>query len=288
VKIEISKFQVHEGHKVRLSKWPACVKPVYDSKKDYQDILTRHVKALSAAQSLLFAHNRYALLLIFQSMDAGGKDGAIKHVMSGVNPQGCEVHSFKQPSPQELDHDFLWRTTLCLPQRGHIGIFNRSYYEEVLIARVHPKVLQAQDLPKELEDDPKIWEHRYRSMNDFEKHLYCNGTRVVKFFLHLSKAEQGRRFLARVEDPNKTWKMDPDDLKERAHWKDYQHAYENCLTETSRKIAPWYVVPADDKKNARLIISQIIVDTLGDLKMAYPKPGSLKKIRKNLSKSGKS
>lgn len=287
MEIEIAQFRVRDGHKVKLPRWPACVKPFYKSKKDYQSILSQHIEALSAAQGLLYAHNRYALLLIFQGMDAGGKDGAIKHVMSGVNPQGCEVHSFKHPSARELAHDFLWRTTLCLPDRGQIGIFNRSYYEEVLIARVQPEILRAERLPKENQDDPKIWQHRYRSIVDFEKHLHCNGTRVVKFFLHLSREEQRRRLLSRVDDPDKNWKISADDLENRARWKDYQQAYEACLTATSVGIAPWYVVPADDKKNARLIVSQVILDTLGELKMSYPDPAKgeeLKSIRKQLEK----
>jgi PPK2 family polyphosphate:nucleotide phosphotransferase len=244
---------------------------------------------LSARQSLLYADNRYALLLIFQAMDAAGKDGAIKHVMSGVNPQGCQVFSFKHPSAQELEHDFLWRTTRCLPERGHIGIFNRSYYEEVLIVRVHPEILRSQDLPDEDIAGAKIWQHRYRSILDLEKHLNRNGTRVVKFFLHLSKEEQRRRFLARIDDPDKNWKLSRPDIEERKRWKDYQRAYEDCLTATSPKIAPWYVVPADDKENARLIISQVILDSLDKLKMSYPKPDKarrkeLESMRKLLEK----
>jgi PPK2 family polyphosphate:nucleotide phosphotransferase len=287
MKIKVARFRIRETHKVRLSELPTSIKPVYKSKSHYEKLLATHVEALSAAQSLLYAHNRYALLLIFQGVDAAGKDSAINHVMSGVNPQGCEVSIFKRPSESELQHDFLWRTTLRLPERGHIGIFNRSYYEEVLIVRVHPDVLRQERLPAENQDDPKIWRHRFHSIVDFEKHLHRNGTRVVKFFLHLSKEEQRRRFLSRVDDPHKNWKITQDDLKERAHWKDYQRAYEDCLAETSAKIAPWYVVPADDKKNARLIISQVILDTLGELKMSYPNPGNAKElesVRKQLEK----
>jgi PPK2 family polyphosphate:nucleotide phosphotransferase len=247
------------------------------------------VHSLSARQSLLYAHNRYALLLIFQAMDAAGKDGAIKHVMSGVNPQGCQVFSFKHPSATELEHDFLWRTAQCLPERGRIGIFNRSYYEEVLIVRVHPEILRAQELPDDAMADDEIWEHRYRSIRDHEKHLHRNGTRVVKFFLHLSEEEQRKRFLARIDDPEKNWKFSEADMAERALWKDYQHAYEACLMATSSKTAPWYVVPADDKGNARLIISRVILDTLDQLKMSYPRPdkdhqAELRRFRRALAK----
>jgi PPK2 family polyphosphate:nucleotide phosphotransferase len=203
-------------------------------------------------------------------MDAAGKDGAIKHVMSGVNPQGCQVFSFKHPSATELDHDFLWRTTRCLPERGRIGIFNRSYYEEVLIVRVHPEILAGQKLPEEaLEGD--IWRHRYASINDLEKHLHRNGTRIVKFFLHLSKEEQRKRFLARIEDPNKNWKFSRADIEERGFWRKYQRAYEACMEATSTEHAPWYAVPADDKDVARLIISEVILKTMDSLKMNYPR-----------------
>jgi PPK2 family polyphosphate:nucleotide phosphotransferase len=292
MKIDPAKFRAREGHKVRLSDWPTAVKPFYKSKKDYEKALKAHVENMSARQSVLYAHNRYALLLIFQAMDAGGKDSAIKHVMSGVNPQGCQVHSFKQPSSAELAHDFLWRTNSALPERGHIGIFNRSYYEEVLVVRVHPEIWGVQGLPSENENDPKIWEHRYESINDLEKHLHRNGTHVLKFFLHVSKEEQATRFLARLDDPKKNWKIVDSDIKERERWKDYHRAYEDCISATSTKRAPWHIVPADDKKNARLIVSQVITDTLDELKMNYPKPDKsrrqeLESIRKALEKSGK-
>ena len=269
--IESKNFRVREGEKVRLKKWPTKVKPFYKSKEHYQKLLEAHTREMSARQGLLYAHDRYALLLIFQAMDAAGKDGAIKHVLSGINPQGCEVFSFKRPSDEELAHDFLWRTTRCLPERGRIGIFNRSYYEEVLVVRVHPELLQAQKLPEELIDGKKIWDERYRSILDLEKHLYRNGTRVIKFFLHLSKEEQRRRFLRRIEDESRNWKFSKYDLVERQFWKEYQEAYEDCLAATSTDQAPWYVVPADDKLNARLIISQVVLNTLKDLKMNYPK-----------------
>jgi PPK2 family polyphosphate:nucleotide phosphotransferase len=289
MKIAIKEFRVREGDKVHLKEWPTRVEPCYKSKQHYESLLAEHVEKLSARQSLLYAQNQHALLLIFQAMDAAGKDGAIKHVMSGVNPQGCQVFSFKQPSAEEMEHDFLWRTNRCLPERGHIGIFNRSYYEEVLVVRVHPELLRRQGLPEEDIDDEKIWPHRYRSILELEKHLHRNGTRIVKFFLHLSKEEQRRRFLARLDNPDKNWKFSRADLAERKRWKDYQHAYEACLTATSTKVAPWYVVPADDKANARLIISRVILDTLGELKMSYPKPDKghqkeLNSIRKLLEK----
>lgn len=288
MKIEPKTFRVDEGEKVKLRKWPTKVKPYYQSRERYQEILAEHVKALNRQQSLLYAHDRYAVLLIFQAMDAAGKDGAIKHVMSGVNPQGCQVFSFKQPGAQELEHDFLWRTTRCLPERGRIGIFNRSYYEEVLIVRVHPEILRARPIPEELLDDKDIWEKRFRSILDLEKHLYRNGTRVIKFFLHLSKEEQRRRFLARIDDPDKNWKISQADIAERKFWKDYMRAYEDCLSATSTDHAPWYVVPADDKENARLIVSQIILDTLKSLKLSYPETGQahrreLRAIRKSLA-----
>jgi len=242
---------------------------------------------LSSLQNLQYASNRYALLLIFQGMDAGGKDGAIRHVMSGVNPQGCEVFSFKQPSEEELKHDFLWRTTCRLPERGRIGVFNRSYYEEVLVVRVHPEVLRSQGLPDELLDGKAIWKERYRSIVDLEEHLHRNGARIVKVFLHLSKGEQRRRFLERIDEPDKNWKFSLADIRERKYWPRYMKAYEDCLNATSTHHAPWYVVPADDKENARLIVSQILMDALHELKMAYPKTTAkrrreLKAIRQRL------
>ena len=244
---------------------------------------------MSSLQRLHYASNCYALLLIFQAMDAAGKDGAIRHVMSGINPQGCQVFSFKHPSASELDHDFLWRTTRSLPERGRIGIFNRSYYEEVLIVRVHPEILRAQGLPEELLDEKHVWQGRYRSIVNLENHLYRNGTRIIKFFLHRSKDEQRKHFLERIDDPHKNWKFSLSDIHERKYWKRYMEAYEACLSETSTHHAPWYVVPADDKENARLIVSQIILDTLDGLKMAYPKTTTkgqreLQSIRKQLAK----
>ena len=289
MKINSKDFSVREEHEVSLRKWPTNVKPVYKSKEHYQKLLGEHVAQLSTQQELLYASNRYAVLLIFQAMDAAGKDGAIKHVMSGVNPQGCQVFSFKHPSPAELQHDFLWRTTRDLPERGRIGIFNRSYYEEVLIVRVHPEILRSEGIPDTPHHDKKVWHERYRSIVDMERHLYGNGTRIIKFFLHLSKEEQRRRFLQRIDVPEKNWKFGLADIEERKFWKQYMQAYEECLSATSTRHAPWYVVPADDKENARLIVSQIVLDTLEGLKMTYPKTSAerrreLQSIRKRLAK----
>jgi PPK2 family polyphosphate:nucleotide phosphotransferase len=289
MKIKSKDFRVRPGAKVRLGEWPTRVKPYCKSKKRYQELLGQNVEQLSALQRLHYASNRYALLLIFQGMDAAGKDGAVRHVMSGVNPQGCEVFSFKQPSAEELAHDFLWRTTRRLPERGRIGIFNRSYYEEVLVVRVHPEMLRSQGLPDELLDEKTIWKERYRSIADLEKHLHRNGTRIVKIFLHLSKAEQRKRFLERIDEQDKNWKFSLSDIPERSYWKQYMMAYEACLSATSTRYAPWYVVPADDKDNARLIASRIVLDALGDLKMAYPRTTAKRRrelatIRKQLKR----
>ena len=281
-------YRVQPGQKIKLKHWPTRVEALYRDEDDYKGQLAAQVERLSELQNLLYAHNRYALLLIFQAMDAAGKDSIIKHVMSGVNPQGCQVFSFKHPSAQELEHDFLWRTTQCLPERGRIGIFNRSYYEEVLIVRVHPEILAAQSLPKEATRANRLWPRRYASINDLERHLTRNGTRVIKFFLHLSREEQRQRFLARLDDPAKNWKFSAADLDERDCWPKYMQAYREALRETSSAEAPWYVVPADDKRNARLIVSQVIVEHLKALKMHYPEPeldaAALKKARARLSR----
>ena len=283
-------YRVREGTEVDLDKWPTQTARVYKDDADYQSILKEHVKKLSAQQELLYASGRYAVLLIFQAMDAAGKDGVISHVMSGVNPQGCQVFSFKHPSATELKHDFLWRTTLDLPERGKIGIFNRSYYEEVLIARVHPEILSAEDLPRSAEQgDKSVWAERYRSILGLERHLDRNGTRIVKFFLHLSKEEQRKRFLARIDAPEKNWKFSEADIEERKYWKQYMKVYEKCLGATSTRHAPWYVVPADDKQNARLIVSRIVLDTMGDLKLSFPSTTAarrkeLQMLRKQLAK----
>jgi len=271
MKINSKDFRVKPGKKVKLKKCPTNVPLAYKSKEQYHQILTEHIREMSSLQSLLYASNQHSLLIIFQGMDASGKDGAIKHVMSGVNPQGCQVFSFKHPSAEELEHDFLWRTTRCLPERGRIGIFNRSYYEEVLIVRVHPEILSSQGLPDGKLDKKTIWQDRYNSIMDLEKHLYRNGTRIIKFFLHISKDEQQKRFLQRIDAQEKNWKFSLADIEERKFWHDYMNAYEDCLSATSTSDAPWYVVPADDKENSRLIISQIILDALKDLNMTYPK-----------------
>ena len=260
IKINSEDFRVPPGKKVKLKEWATSVKPFCETKERYKDLLEEHVEELSSLQHLHYASNRYALLLIFQGLDAAGKDGAIRHVMSGVNPQGCEVFSFKQPSAEELEHDFLWRTTRHLPERGRIGMFNRSYYEEVLVVRVHPEILRSQGLSEELRNDKDIWEGRYRSIVDMEGHLHRNGTKIVKIFLHLSKEEQRKRFLERIDEPDKNWKFSLSDIHERKYWKQYVKAYEACLHATSTHHAPWYVVPADDKENARLIVSRIVLD----------------------------
>ena len=272
MKISSKDFRVGQGDAVDLKKWPTLVDPVYESKGQYKDMLQDHIGRLSAQQQLLYASNSHAVLLIFQAMDAAGKDGAIKHVMSGVNPQGCQVFSFEHPSAQELEHDFLWRTTRDLPQRGRIGIFNRSYYEEVLIIRVHPEILRSEGLPDSMHEGKTVWDDRYRSMVDLERHLTDNGTRIIKFFLHLSNEEQRKRFIARIDQPEKNWKFSQADITERGFWDQYMEAYETCLGATSTERAPWYLVPADDKKNARLIVSHIVLETLDELKMSYPKP----------------
>ncbi len=289
MRINSKDFRVPSGKKVNLSEWPTLVKPYFKSKEEYQELLEKHKEQLSKLQRLHYASSRYAMLLIFQGMDTAGKDGAIAHVMSGVDPAGCEVYSFKQPSQEELKHDFLWRTNMRLPERGRIGIFNRSYYEEVLVVRVHPELLRNQGLAPELLHEKTIWDERFRSIVDLEQHLHRNGTRVVKIFLHLSKDEQRKRFLERIDEPRKNWKLSPADIRERQYWKDYKKAYEHCLAGTSTNDAHWYVVPADDKQNARLIVSCIVLDALEDLKLQSPRVdpkqrAELLKIRAQLAK----
>ena len=244
--------------------------------KRAKEVLQQGVELLADFQDMLYAQDRWAVLLIFQAMDAAGKDGTIKHVMSGVNPQGCQVFSFKKPSDDELDHDFLWRCLRSLPERGRIGIFNRSYYEEVLVARVHPEILEAQKLPRELVTK-RVWEERFESIRTFERHLARNGTVVLKFFLHVSKAEQERRFLARLDEPEKNWKFSPSDVAERRHWKAYQRAYEDAIRATAADHAPWYVVPADHKWFTRLVVAAAVVDALAELGLAYPKVDAAKR-----------
>jgi len=270
MKIKSKDFRVRPGEKVKISEQPTIVKPFFKSVKIYKKMLEGHVEELNSLQRLHYASNHYALLLILQGMDAAGKDGIIRHVTSGINPQGCQVFSFKQPSAGELEHDFLWRTTYRLPERGTIGIFNRSYYEEVLIVRVHPEILRTQGLPDESLIRKTFWKDRYRSIVEQEEHLYRNGTRIIKVFLHISKEEQKNRFLERIDDPDKNWKFSLADIHERKYWDDYMKAYEACLNATSTNHAPWFIVPADDKENARLIVSQIVLDTLNELKLDYP------------------
>ena len=287
MKLDCEPYQISEGAAVELAARPTVVKPLYSSGKHYRKLIEEAIAELAAQQSLLFASNSHSLLLIFQAMDAAGKDSAIKHVMSGVNPQGCQVFSFKHPSAAELEHDFLWRTTQCLPQRGQIGIFNRSYYEEVLIVRVQPAILRAEGLPPASVDAGDFWQQRFRSIRDLEQHLHRNGTRIVKFFLHLSKDEQRLRLLARIDDPQKNWKFSLDDIRQRQAWPRYQHAYEAALSATSTANSPWFCVPADDKRNAHLIISQVILNTLAGLQLAYPvadkaRHRALQAIRKRL------
>jgi PPK2 family polyphosphate:nucleotide phosphotransferase len=293
MKIRSDAFRVHEGKSVHLKQWPTLIEPTFDSKDKYRAMLSEHVRCLSDFQQLHYASNKNALLLIFQGMDAAGKDGTIRHVMSGVNPQGVHVFSFKAPTNAELEHDFLWRTTRDLPERGKIGIFNRSYYEDVLIARVHPEILISEGVDTNLHEKrskSEIWGKRYRSINDLEKHLHENGTQVLKFFLHLSFDEQARRFLERIDDKGKNWKLSHADMKERSNWPHYMRAYEECLEATSTERAPWFVIPADEKLNARLIVSQIILDTFRSFKMKIPKADNrrvteLVEIRKELKAS---
>jgi PPK2 family polyphosphate:nucleotide phosphotransferase len=287
-KIQAQQFRVKPGEGVALDDWPTRVPSVCKSKKQYKKLLDQHVEALTQRQRLHYASARYALLLIFQGMDGAGKDGVIRHVMSGINPEGCEVFSFKQPSAEELKHDFLWRSNCRLPERGRIGIFNRSYYEEVLVVRVHPEILRAQQLPEGLLEHATIWGDRYRSIVELEEHLHRNGTRIVKIFLHLSNDEQRERFLERIDEPDKNWKFSLTDIAERGYWKQYMKAYEDCVNATSTHHSPWYIVPADDKEDARLIVSRIVLDVFDELKMAYPKTTDkrreeLKSIRKSLT-----
>ena len=287
MKIDTDEYRVREGKPLKIGKCPTNVQPLYRTKDEYEIMLRERVAEISKQQNILYASGSHALLVIFQAMDAAGKDSAIDHVFSGVNPQGCEVTSFKQPSLTELKHDFLWRTTKCLPGRGHIGVFNRSYYEEVLVVRVHPEYLVAQGLESEAAAKEEFWEQRYSSIRHYEKHLHRNRTRVIKFYLHLSKSEQRKRFLARIDDPAKNFKFSAGDLAERKLWDEYMSAYEKALAATSTEDCPWYTIPADDKENAHLIIAQIIHDTLKSMKLAFPKLGDkatieMKKLRATL------
>lgn len=268
--IDPDEYRIDPDKPFRLGEAATLVPPYYGSKDDYRDMLEGCVEELDELQEKLYSSASHAVLFIFQAMDAAGKDSTIRAVFSGVNPQGCNVSSFKQPTALELAHDFLWRSNLHLPRRGMMGVFNRSYYEEVLIARVHPEVLAAQNIPG-APNGGKVWQQRYRSITEFEAHLSRNGTRIVKFFLNVSKGEQGRRLLDRIETPRKNWKFDPNDLYERQFWPQYMEAYEKCLNATSTEEAPWYVIPADDKENMRLIVADILLQTLKKLDLAFPK-----------------
>jgi PPK2 family polyphosphate:nucleotide phosphotransferase len=289
MRIDTESFSPKLGKHVDLRDWPTLVPPLFRSDSQYQEVLAEHVKGLAERQLVHYACARYAVLLILQGMDAAGKDGTIRHILSGVGPEGCEVFSFKQPSAEELRHDFLWRTTRRLPERGRIGVFNRSYYEEVLIVRVHPATLLGENLPAELRESPNLWKDRYRSIVDLERHLYRNGTRIIKIFLHLSKREQRKRFLARIDTPHKNWKLQAADIHERKYWKQYQAFYGEALSATNTREAPWHIVPADEERNARLIASRIVMDTFDGLKMRYPQPSAadsreLQALRRKLAR----
>jgi PPK2 family polyphosphate:nucleotide phosphotransferase len=262
-------YRVSDGVKFRLKDFDPQDTGEFKSKEEAKGLLEKSVAHIEELQDKLYAQDRWCLLLIFQAMDAAGKDGAIKHVMSGINPQGCQVYSFKAPSNEELDHDYLWRTTKNLPERGRIGIFNRSYYEEVLVVRVHPDVLEHEKVPAELRSKD-IWKERFQDICSFERYLSRNGTVIRKFFLNVSKKEQKRRFLARLEEPEKNWKFSPEDVREREHWDDYMQAYEDMIRNTATKHTPWYVVPADNKWFTRLVVAAAIVETLDGLKLSYP------------------
>lgn len=267
--INISEFIAKPSNKFNLSKIKSDYTAGIDSKEKAEKLLKQNIKKMAELQDKLYAQDKYSLLIIFQAMDAAGKDGAIKHVMSGLNPQGTQVYSFKQPSKEELDHGYLWRIQKAVPERGRIGIFNRSHYEEVLIVRVH-NLIRFQQIPKELIDD-KIWERRFKQINEFERYLYENGTVIIKFFLNISKEEQKKRFLSRIEDPAKNWKFSSADIEERKYWDDYMKAYQEAIKATSTEYAPWYIVPADKKWFTRLVVSEVIVQTMKKLNLDYPK-----------------
>jgi PPK2 family polyphosphate:nucleotide phosphotransferase len=268
--MNVKRFLVPEGKKFRLKDHKTDFTGNYKDKTEAVNDLANNIQRLAKLQDVLYAQNVHAILIIFQAMDAAGKDSAIKHVLSGVNPQGCEVHSFKQPSPEELDHDFLWRSMKVLPERGKIGIFNRSYYEEVLVVKVHPEILQLQQLPDSAKKEKDIWKERYTQIRNFEEYLAENGVQMMKFFLNVSKDEQKKRFFKRINEPEKNWKFSAADVKERAFWDDYMKAYEDALSVTSTRNAPWYVVPADNKWFTRVVVSEIIAQKLESLDMKYP------------------
>ena len=268
--MKTEQFLVKQGTKLDLEKHQTDFTGDYTDKKEAVEDLKKNVERLRGLQEVLYAHDVYSLLIIFQAMDAAGKDGAIEHVMSGVNPQGCHVVSFKQPSPEERDHDFLWRCQKALPERGKIGIFNRSHYEEVLVVRVHPQILQSQQLPTAVKTDKSFWKSRFKQMREWEDHLVANGTEILKFFLHVSKEEQKERFLSRIKEEEKNWKFSMGDVNERTHWGEYMSAYTEAIQSTSTANAPWYVIPADKKWFTRLAVSEIIVNKLESMDLHFP------------------
>lgn len=263
-------IKIPHNVKIKLKNFSADYTKGFKDKEEVKKKVEKNLKTMSELQDVLYAHDKYSILIILQAMDAGGKDGTIRHVMSGVNPQGCQVFSFKKPSDEELDHDYLWRIHKSLPERGRIGIFNRSYYEEVLVARVHPEILQKEKLPSEL-ITKDIWKTRFRQINDFEKYLYENGTRIIKLFLHISKEEQKNRFLSRQQDPTKNWKLSKPDMEERKHWDEYMNAFEDMINNTSTKWAPWYIIPSNKKWFRNYIVSEIISKVMKSLNISYPK-----------------
>ena len=288
----LNQFTMTGKGRFSLAKQPTEIDKLYDNKKDYRDQLDDLRDKIDELQNMMYAHDRYALLAVFQAMDAAGKDGTIRHVFSGVNPHGLQLYAFKKPSDRELDHDFMWRTNRFMPERGRIGVFNRSYYEEVLVVRVHEEILKKyQRVPAEFtKSTDKVWKQRYEDIKNFELYAYRNGTRVMKFFLNVSKEEQGNRFLARIDEPEKNWKFSEADIKERGYWNDYMRAYETCIKATAAPHAPWYVIPADDKWNMRLIVAQLILDKLENMDIHYPKvtPARRKELQQIRTKlSGK-
>lgn len=270
--IDTTPYRITGESPLRLNEHPTRVQKVYEDKSDYKDLIGEFQKELNELQRMMYAHDRYSLLLVFQAMDAAGKDGTIRAILSGVNVHGVAVHAFKRPSEEELDHDFLWRTTVRLPRRGQIGVFNRSYYEEVLVVRVHPSIVtEHQKLPRHRTADlDALWNDRFESIRNFEKHLGNSGTKVLKFFLHLGRDEQRERFLDRIDEPEKNWKFSSADVKERGYWNDYQQAYEDAINATATPDAPWFVIPADNKKNMRLIVAQTLLEEMHRLDLKYP------------------
>jgi len=269
--MDIERFRIKEGSNVDLKDHPTDFTDGFTDKSAAKVDLAKNVERLSELQDTLYAQNIYSLLIVIQAMDAAGKDSVIEHVMSGVNPQGCQVTSFKAPSAEDLDHDFLWRCQVALPERGKIGIFNRSHYEEVLVVRVHPEILQAQQLPDDVKNSPDIWQQRFRQIKNWEQTLDENGTHILKFFMHVSKDEQKKRFLKRIDQPDKNWKFSARDVKERDHWDDYMNAYHDAIEATSTDNSPWYIIPADKKWFTRLAVSEVIVNKLESMKLEYPK-----------------